>query len=46
MKGGEEMMERKKFTEPVLEKFEEKLDEVTRNACVGSCPEDLNGIPP
>jgi len=44
MKEGEEMMEKKKFIEPLMEKYEEKLDEVTRAIPVGSCPED-QGLP-
>jgi len=46
VKGGEEIMEKKKFTEPLLEKYEEKLDEVTRNFVPGSCPEDGIVTPP
>jgi len=34
------MSAKKEFVEPVLERYEEKLDEVTRAIPVGSCPED------
>jgi len=34
------MSVKKEFVEPALEKFKEKLDEVTRGITVGSCPED------
>jgi len=31
---------KKEFSEPVLLKYEEKLDEVTRQVVPGSCPTD------
>jgi hypothetical protein len=36
------MMERKKFIDPVLEKYDEKLDEITKSIPVGSCAEDFD----
>ena len=35
------MSAKKEFVEPVLERYEEKLDEVTKGVPVGSCPEDF-----
>ena len=34
------MSEKKEFVEPVLDKYEEKLDEVTKTPVPGSCPTD------
>jgi len=31
---------KKEFVEPILVKYEEKLDEVTKTPVAGSCPED------
>jgi len=42
VKGGREMIVKKKFVEPVLEKYEEKLDQLTKGETLGSPPEDFH----